>query len=437
MDRQTVPKEPSKLDGTISRLEKLCRKLKDEIRTPKPSGQDEAEIDSSQPSYFFHRQGLGGLELTGRNLDDFREVLFELHAAIPLGKDSISLRAVESKLQKAILQFLFPNDQDTHAGSDQTLTSAMSELRNELRQKPISWLIKFPVAGLDPSELPKKVGTIEFHNHTEVNPQPVSSGVPTLHATRWPHAHITVETVDREAAKETAIRELRRTFDLLNYFGGLVGNRDARVYLPWEARDYQLKFTVSESVEKYPQLFSHEWRGPFVNFSLTLLFDPSRATRSGFERALDILSKPNRSAMEDRVLTALLWAGRATVEERREEAFVLFTIALESLLVNSNDKEQLTQRFAIRGAHLIGRNFSARKKIYKDLKGLYALRSKIVHSGSVAIADSDRDMIAHYVKVAIHTALVSETFCKMERVEDFHAWFEDKTLGRDDEVLET
>jgi hypothetical protein len=145
-----------------------------------------------------------------------------------------------------------------------------------------------------------------------------------------------------------------------------------------------------------------------------------------------MLTKPNRSELEDRLLSAIQWAGRATVEERREEAFVLFTIALESLLVNTKEKDQVTQRFALRGAHLLGKDFASRKQLYRRLKQLYGLRSQIVHSGSTEIADADRDTIAQFVRAAIFNMLVSKPFCEMRTVEEFHTWFEDKTLGNDE-----
>lgn len=247
-----------------------------------------------------------------------------------------------------------------------------------------------------------------------------------------PYARVPVNAKDSAAGIEIAIRELRQTFDLLNYFGGVVGNREARAYLPWEATPFNLNAGVSDTEGYHTPLMHHEWRGPWIPFSLDLLFNTPRAKRGGFPRALEILSKTKRSSLEDRLLTAIQWAGRATVEERREEALLLFTVALESLLVNADEKDQITQRFAIRDAHLIGKDFVSRKLVYKRLKELYRFRSAIVHSGSIKIADADRDTIAHFVRVAIFTMLVVKPFCEMTTVEEFHTWFEDKILGSDE-----
>ena len=149
----------------------------------------------------------------------------------------------------------------------------------------------------------------------------------------------------------------------------------------------------------------------------------------GFTRASDILAKNRRSPLEERLLSGLQWAGRASVEERREEAFLLFVVSLESLLLNNKENEQITQRFALRGAHLLGKDFFAKKQIRTELKKLYGLRSAIVHSGSTEVTDANRDLIRHFARAAIYTILMTQPFSGMSKEEELESWFEDQVLG--------
>ncbi len=421
---------PDKFETAVKRLEEFCRKLKSENDSAGQDPDSRSKFLSTRPVSLFSREGLDTMMLDEPDSSALYGCLLDLHKAVPHGRDAISLRAVELAVHEAILK-AFSALQETSLAFDGRLTSALVELRRILLQAPKQFWIHLPVAGLVLSELPKKVGSIEFYKGASLISQvPLVAQTQAIAAT--PYARILVKASDSHAAVEMAVRELRQTCDLLNYFGGVVGNREARICLPWDAKAFLAAVGISETEENRLSSFSHQWRGPFIPFSLNLLFDEPRAGHGGFTRALEIISKVTRTSLEDRLLSAIQWAGRATVEERREEAFLLFTVALESLVVSNEDKEQITQRFAIRGAHLIGQHFASRKELYKRLKKLYGLRSAIVHSGSIKVTDADKGTIAYFVRAAIFTMLTLKPFTEMKTVEEFHSWFEDQVLGRQD-----
>jgi hypothetical protein len=57
-------------------------------------------------------------------------------------------------------------------------------------------------------------------------------------------------------------------------------------------------------------------------------------------------------------------------------------IALEALLLNDDEQQELTYRFALRGAHLLGKkNPVERRRLFDIFSGLYSLRSAAVHRG--------------------------------------------------------
>jgi len=54
-----------------------------------------------------------------------------------------------------------------------------------------------------------------------------------------------------------------------------------------------------------------------------------------------LLDSRECNTFEQRVLTAFQWAGRATADDRREEAILLYLIALESLLLGEDVDREL------------------------------------------------------------------------------------------------
>lgn len=65
--------------------------------------------------------------------------------------------------------------------------------------------------------------------------------------------------------------------------------------------------------------------------------EPSGAEKVGFYRINEILAKNDRSEIEERILASVQWASRAAVElqQRPEEAFLHYAIALETIILGS------------------------------------------------------------------------------------------------------
>ena len=134
------------------------------------------------------------------------------------------------------------------------------------------------------------------------------------------------------------------------------------------------------------------------------------------------------SSLDEKILSSLQWAGRASIESRREEAFVLFCISLEALLL-TNKTTELRQAFALRGAHLVARDAAYREEAFKDMKDLYDMRSSIVHSGRTRVVAAELSKIRWYAKTAVLRMLVSEPFSKMRTEQDLEKWFQTQLLA--------
>ena len=304
------------------------------------------------------------------------------------------------------------------------------------------------VVGLSPDGLPHQFGEIDFYvadgtfpeperpasegpsgkkdgNVSETTPQKQAFESLTAPMKGLVHAKIPVKASDSEAAKWLAQRKLRLTLDALNFFGDFFTNLESRVTLPGDASFAKLTILSQNSTHRNVSL-------EYTNFSLMFSFGavtPTSARDSGFERVSLILANSSASPLDEAILSSLQWAGRASIETRREEAFMLFCIALEALLIRRQKLSELTQTFALRGAHLLVKDAARRSEAFEDLKHLYDVRSKIVHSGRNSVNQADLSKIRWLSKTALLTMLVEEPFSRMTQDKELDDWFQAQLLA--------
>jgi len=157
---------------------------------------------------------------------------------------------------------------------------------------------------------------------------------------------LTVNAVDDEAAIQIARHKLQTTVDAVNFFASREG-MGGWVFLPGDTMP-QSEFVLAVCGEgRITPSFRRA--GPARRVPLGQI-----AGRKGFARVSEILAKEDPGGLEKKILASLQWAGRAQVEARPEEAFLLYAIALESLLLGRDTKAEISQRLAVRCAHLGG-----------------------------------------------------------------------------------
>jgi hypothetical protein len=148
---------------------------------------------------------------------------------------------------------------------------------------------------------------------------------------------------------------------------------------------------------------------------------------TAFKKASELLVGPE-GHLSDRLLGAIKWAGKASATEKREDSFIFYAIALESLLLGQHHHDQLTYKLRLRAAHLLGLKASARARIRDRVKRLYDLRSTIVHSGRTKVPRADLDELRIFAQSCIIRLLSDHTFTKCLTDDQLEDWFEDKVL---------
>jgi hypothetical protein len=131
----------------------------------------------------------------------------------------------------------------------------------------------------------------------------------------------------------------------------------------------------------------------------------------------------------NRIIAGYVTAGTACVEPKPELAFLLFAIALESVVLGKQVKTEITYQLGARVAHLLAQTLDARRSIVEQVNDLYRLRSAIVHSGKNDVSETDLYTIRAVCLSSLQTLITSSNFTEMNSVEELDRWFDDRMLG--------
>jgi Apea-like HEPN len=416
--------EPKKPESPWKRLEEFITEVRRTLEE-KPS---ESFRRTLTPDEVFFTQGdLGGLMLSQESSTEYRRCIRAIHESVGGEHGRISQGAVADAVQIATMKALDAYKQDSEPDFSKRVHREVEELRRTLRREPDVYIVQLEVCGLDPKDLPRVVGNVNFY----VSDENSFPGLPSLPPeqqndettkTRQENARVLrervitsikgktyaaleIEAFDPKAARELAEKELQITLDVLNFFAELFSHEGARVFLPGDAAPSRNVAILSKKNEPRKNFYSFSDRRALLLFSFPPR-DRDSPSLAAFERASSLLRERHGNRWNAKILSALRWSGRASVEERKEEALLLFCISLEALLLSNEDRE-IAYSFALRGAHLLVTEGTKRKEVFRDLKDLYTARSKIVHSGKAEVLSIELAKAEVLAKTALFIVLTT------------------------------
>lgn len=419
-------------------------------------GSDGAAKELGPPDAMFHDAELGGLLLWGEEARDYRDCVRAVYGLVRRPEEQ-SLRNVQARVQKAILMALDIKKQSPLDYAARK-AEAIESVRALVSEKPTEWeFFHGGVGGVKASGLPCTFGRFEFLLANEavvagwmatIGPVCESAPAPAEDNQRMRQhmeseisrtfagqvvARVKVKAVDRAAAEELADRELRLTLDAINFYADVLHARGlgVRAYATGEAA--RATYATLSFDRGGPKGFSvnYESAGPLEAFDLSRL--KAAGVDLGVPRIAAILAADHPTEIEERILSAFQWAGRATTERRPEQAFLLYMVALETLLGGGKGETGAgTYRLRLRCAHALGRSVAQRRNVIKDVKELYDCRSRIVHAGKATVTPADLGRARTYAKEAIVTFMTREPFAAMQQMEELDQWFEERLLESGD-----
>lgn len=380
--------------------------------------------------------------LVGDDAETYTDIVSSIYQAVS-ERRPVSKRSVSDLVGDFFLKVLKGGDHRQNPFLGNQTDAGVHELKSALFEKPKNWEVQLIVEGLAPSGLPMDVGQVQFLYLDESPLSQLKNRLSELikrlqvKDSDAVMAHmsnnlevlrgkavglLSVNAVDDQAAVQLAKHKLQTTVDAINFFASRerIGGW---VFLPGDTMPQrELVLAICEDDRVSP---SFRRAGPVRRIPLNQI-----ASRKGFARVSDLLAKEAPSDLEEKILASLQWAGRAQVEARREEAFLLYAIALESLLLGRDTKTEISHRLAVRCAHLGGGpTLDDKRRVVKQILSLYQTRSNIVHSGNFVVSEQELTLMREYSVLTLFVMIDKEPFRSMTNAEELEKWFETQLLS--------
>ncbi len=407
----------------------------------------EASKEESAPylkdGLFFSRKDYGMISLSKDEARRYFEVLSKLMSIYSSDK-YLSRNAVEGAFKGAIFSAFGRYGVEPPPLSDR-LKNALNQLNAELTQKKSNYTIFVPIGGASNNGLPFVFGKIRFviFNENQLQKFRFASRKHQVCASEidkrlkiirdlkkrelwdFPYAIVQVMAKDSFAAKQIAIEDTQRTLDALNFFTDLTPYQLGYLFMPGD-RSQAIKMTlVLEDTSSW--LISSELAGPMQEYDFRKLRD-AKNLRKPLKRLHKILKYEGSNEIDNVILTAICWAGRADIETRREHAFLWYAIALESAIIPTDNRQELGYKLRMRIAKLLKSELDRNKDVKNEVKDLYKKRSEIVHNGWYKIEESDLELIRGICKISLIRLLTHRSVSRLNSKRMLDEWFDNSLL---------
>ncbi len=407
---------------------------------------DKKTFDFNKTEMFFSLEDLGTLYLNHEETKEYREVLNSI--INDMDSEIISPKAIEKLFQQTILKSLNLNNKQNPIPLENRINDSLNDLEKSLNETPRKITLYHPVEGLAIEGLPFKFGKVEFsvfnnedyslfENTVKNNWEEGYSKqklLETVNGIKGKEidlygktiAKFEVSTIDYDAADILLREALSLSMDILNFYSDLIPYHDGFIYPPGECQHIYIVIPMISVNKKVGLNFKYHRVGSQTNFSIAKLIEEDKKRNLGLTKISNLIAK-SYNHLEDRIISAMRWAGSATVEQDKEKSFLEYAISLETIILFETDREELTNRLGTRVAQLLSEDVEICTKIKNDIKRLYKIRSDIVHNGKYQVSDSDLALIRYYAKRSILRLLTGTEFNSMDK-DKLLGWFNKRTF---------
>ena len=390
------------------------------------------------------RAGEGSLHPSADEYRDYHRLLQRARDALAPRGD-MSEAVIDSALQKAI--FDVADSPGTRvADVEVRIGQAVNECRSFIEKPPQEYECWLEVGGLATASLPAEFGATRFVLLGDQDIERLAERVRTEHTVDQTQKFDLIESMDLRgrpvaiqcvhardptAAVSLATRKLSITLECLNFFADVISYNQH----PW-GPDGAQRPTVLRIGESGPAIalqvalaadgsfWQNRQATKLGTFSLERAHDLPSLAGEAVKRVEALLAHEVRNPVEELLLRAVRWVGRATAAESLEDRALFSEIALECLTRPGVDRH-IKQEVVSQTAAILDRSHSDGGSIEDEISRLYGIRSELVHDGSLEILDSDSTEMYEIALAVTLDILVSP---EVEQVE---------TLGALDELLQS
>ena len=390
------------------------------------------------PCKIFCREGHPPIELGDEGCDTLSKVIDEVYKDNTF-KD-VSLSTIEKEYISIILKLLVKG-----YGKDNEIKKDIDSYLNKLEQSIEEWRVLIPIDHLKLVDMPEiKVGNVRLVPFDSIQENikndiftimggPTKTTKDSIKRTYdkriYPQfqgklcADVTIRSETDEAYSK-ALREIDHVVNLLRCYIPLLFQPNLRIRIgvsgttiPKSTRSF-----ISICNSSNANIYS-ERTGPLQDYSLERKSLDHLEKNGYLEEIGDILLKdPNsRTKLEIKIVTAIRWIGMGIHDEIDCDKFLKFSIALECLLMDSNDKIK-TDPIAERCAFILDDDPEERYKIYRRVKNFYGTRSKITHDGKEEIEKMDVQRIQMLVISCLFNIIERNKNRQWNTIDDIRKW---------------
>lgn len=392
----------------------------------------------------FSQKDEGTVILSGEEARQYKNCLNLLISRV--SDEEVSANSIGKLLQNAILYSLDIEEKRRDITFDERFDESINDLTKSLNMPKWTFDIYYPLSGLSIEGLPIKIGDIEIclfdenclnDFHKIVFPKDNSDINELQKQSQWewfnysenlgkPIAKLEIVAFDSDAALSLAKKKIIYIIDIINFFGSMVDYQSGYISLPGENVTTTIDIPIICNKENPYVTTNRKIVGPPTLFSLKALEENENRKAFGFSEVLFLLSK-DKNEVEEGLLTAIQWAGKALVNEKREMAFLMFAISLDSLLIPEEYTNSIGKKMGKRISNLIGMNEKRKSEIINEWAKLYSVRSRIVHEGCFEVTDKDLQSIRYYSVVCILHFLKDKIIASFTNMDELIQWLENPT----------
>ena len=392
------------------------------------------------------RAGEGSRHLSADEYRDYYRLLQRARDALAPRGD-MSEAVIDSALQKAIFDVV--DSPGTRAADVEVrIGQAVNECRSFIEKPPQEYECWLEVGGLATASLPAEFGATRFVLLGDQDIERLADRDRTEHTVDQaqkldlielmavdlrgrPVAIQRVHARDAKAAVSLATRKLSSTLECLNFFADVIsynrhpgGPDGARRPTVLRIGESGPAIALQMALAADGSFWENRQATRLGTFSLERVHDLPSLAGEAVKRVEALLAHEVRNPVEELLLRAVRWVGRATAAESPEDQVLFSEIALECLTRPGMDRHSKQDLVSLTAA-VLDRRHSDGGSIEDEISRLYGIRSELVHDGSREILDSDS---AEMYEIALAVTLGILVSPEVKQVE---------TLGALDELLQS
>jgi hypothetical protein len=305
-----------------------------------------------------------------------------------------------------------------------TIRSQGNEIVRRFSVTPTRWAVDLLVYGMDASCANRGFGGLTFLSDDISVDEPLRPLLGKLLETRQMFARLETTAIDEQSAIHRASDILDEHLAILNFLCALGHPSLVRVSRVDHIDQTNDVHRIGKSVDSMGPLGfrSATIRIPLLGSDLDRVLNHTLGVR------ISQMLSAAENDFSKRVLSGYALAGAACVDAHPERRFLMFAIALESVVLGRDTKSELTYQLATRVAHLIGNGPSGRKHVSLWVNNLYDRRSKIVHTGEYGVSRTESGLIQFYCMATLANLALLKSFDAFTTNEQLEGWFKERML---------